>query len=186
MTKKEDCFLLVWKNEELNKIMRDENIGKLQATELDLTMNLASQEEEIVLAQQRWEADIEDNLLRFQFASVLARSPIKEDREEALLHLGYLVTSSGEYHRDALYLLAVTKYLLEDYEGGRAAAEELLRLEPDNHQAKNLFMALKYKHDKEVEKQKETQRQIAVAAGTGLLVAAVGVGLSFLLRAKRR
>ena len=77
---------------------------------------------------------MENNMLRFQFASVLARSPIKEDREEAVLHLGYLVTSSGEYHRDALYLLAVTHYLLEDYESGRACAEELLRLEPDNQQ----------------------------------------------------
>lgn len=77
---------------------------------------------------------MDNNMLRFQFASLLSRSPIRDDREEALIHLGYLVTNSGEYHRDALYLLAVTKYLLEDYENGRACAEELLRLEPDNHQ----------------------------------------------------
>lgn len=90
-------------------------------------------------AQQRWESDIDNNMLRFQFASLLSRSPIRDDREEALIHLGYLVTNSGEYHRDALYLLAVTKYLLEDYENGRACAEELLRLEPDNHQVSKLY-----------------------------------------------
>lgn len=84
---------------------------------------------------------MDDNLLRFQFASLLARSSEVEDRYEATLHLEYLVTSSSEYHRDALYLLAVTKYVLEDYDGGRACAEELCRIEPDNHQVCHVILS---------------------------------------------
>jgi tetratricopeptide (TPR) repeat protein len=77
---------------------------------------------------------MDKNLFRFQYASVLSKSRVKEDKLEALLHLEYLVSSSPEFQRDALYLMAVTKYLLEDYDAGRACAEELLRIDPDNHQ----------------------------------------------------
>lgn len=77
---------------------------------------------------------MDNDLRRFQYASVLARSCFQADRQEALIHLGFLVTSSTEYHRDALYLLTVTKYLEADYDGARGCAEELCRVDPDNIQ----------------------------------------------------
>lgn len=89
-----------------------------------------------------WEQDTENNLYRFQLASLLACSPSVENRQEAVLHLSHLASSSGEFIRDALYLLSTTKYTLGDLAGARACAEELLRLDPDNVQVSSIVIVL--------------------------------------------
>ncbi len=85
-------------------------------------------------ARSFWEQDMDNDLARFQYATALAHSAHNDDKREALLHLEYLVNNSSFYLRDCLYLLATVRYLLGDYDAARACAEELCRLEPDNHQ----------------------------------------------------
>lgn len=77
---------------------------------------------------------MDNDLLRFQYASVLAHSGHNDDLREALLHLEHLMNNSTTYFRDALYLLAVVKYLLGEYDAARSCAEELLCIDPENVQ----------------------------------------------------
>jgi tetratricopeptide (TPR) repeat protein len=84
--------------------------------------------------RQKWLGDMDNDLLRFQYSSVLAHSGETNDLREALLHLEHLVNNSRTYYRDALYLLAVVRYLLEDYDAARSCAEELLCMDPENAQ----------------------------------------------------
>ncbi len=84
--------------------------------------------------RQRWSADMDDDLLRFQYASMLSHSSEFHDWQEAVLHLEHLVNNSSNYFRDALYLLAVVRYLLGEFDAARSCAEELLCIDPDNMQ----------------------------------------------------
>ena len=77
---------------------------------------------------------MDNSLIRFQYASLLARSTVETDRREAILHLEYLINHSPEYLRDTLYILATLRFLMHEYEAARACAEELLRIDPDNEQ----------------------------------------------------
>jgi hypothetical protein len=79
---------------------------------------------------------MDNDLRRFQYACVLARSPHRHDRQESILHLEYLISNSPDYLRDSLYQLATVRYLLHDYEASRNCAEELCRIDPDNQQVK--------------------------------------------------
>ncbi|RYG96306.1 hypothetical protein EON65_54605 [archaeon] len=90
--------------------------------------------------RQQWEKDQDNQLLRFQYASVLCRSAQEQDRLEALLHLETLVMDkdSSAYMRDALYLMSVLRYVMGDYDAARSCAEELCRIDPDNPQVGKL------------------------------------------------
>lgn len=77
---------------------------------------------------------MDNHLLRFQYASLLARSQTDYDRREAILHLEHLINHSPEYLRDSLYTLATLRFILHEYDAARACAEELLRIDPDNEQ----------------------------------------------------
>jgi tetratricopeptide (TPR) repeat protein len=85
---------------------------------------------------------MDNNLLRFQYASILARSPLETDRREATLHLEYLISNDIKYLRDSLYILATLRFILHEYELARTCAEELLRIDPDNEQVSNRFFFL--------------------------------------------
>lgn len=128
---------------------------------------------------------MDNDLARFQYATALAHSSEQEDRREALLHLEYLVNHASFYLRDCLYLLATVRYLLGDYEAARTCAEELCRLEPDNYQAKNLHIAIKYKHDQVTEEKVEQDKNVSIAVGVGMGAAVLGLGLAFLLRNRK-
>lgn len=79
---------------------------------------------------------MDNNLIRFQYASLLARSNNELDKREAMIHFEYLINNDEKYLRDSLYLLATIKYILHDYEAARNCAEELCRIDPDNEQVK--------------------------------------------------
>ena len=47
--------------------------------------------------RKQWENDLDNNLVRFKYAAVLAHSPSNEDKREAILHLEFLINHSPEY-----------------------------------------------------------------------------------------
>ncbi len=77
---------------------------------------------------------MDNNLYRFQYASILAHSRKDMNRKEAVLHLEYLINNSEDYCRDSLYLLATLRYLMHEYQLAAACSEELCRIDPDNDQ----------------------------------------------------
>jgi hypothetical protein len=86
---------------------------------------------------------MDNNLFRFQYASILAHSGNDMNRKEAVLHLEYLINNSEDYCRDSLYLLATLRYLMHEYQLAAACSEELCRIDPDNDQvshSQNLSM----------------------------------------------
>lgn len=116
----------------------------------------------------------------------MCRSAHEQDRLEALLHLEQLAMAqrSSSYMRDSLYLMAVLRYVMEDYDAARGCAEELCRLDPDNPQVRNLFIAIRYKHEQAqaaAAAKKEEREQVGWAVGLGVGLAALGVGLALAL-----
>jgi tetratricopeptide (TPR) repeat protein len=146
---------------------------------------------------------------RFEYASVLSRSAVDQDLQEAALHLEHIINNNtASYFRDALYLLSIVRYSLNDMDAARSCVEELLRFEPSNpqvslclsvsyinvfsssiiitdlliDQAKNLHTAIKYRIEKQRESHRQEVEEVGVAVGLGMGLAVVGLGLAFLLR----
>eukprot|EP00981_Chlorochromonas_danica_P008044 scaffold1946_cov188-Ochromonas_danica.AAC.7 len=79
--------------------------------------------------------------------------------------------------------MAVLRYIMGEYHLARVCAEELCRIDPDNPQVKNLFIAVRYKHEKSLEAEREEQqkRDVGIAVGVGMGLAALGMGIAFAL-----
>eukprot|EP01041_Mallomonas_annulata_P005270 gene5270-10546_t len=117
---------------------------------------------------------------KFQLAMALSKSPLKEDKLEAV-HLFSEFTKKPSFMQDAFYGLSLTHYMLADYHVARQYIEELLRQNPDNTQYKDLHLAVMYKHDRQT-KTEETVATVGLAVGVGLVASA----LVFLLRPSKK
>lgn len=86
--------------------------------------------------KEKWDADRENNHIRFQYACALSKSGgihAEAEKREAIGHFDFLA-QHGVFVRDSLYNLALTEYFLADYEFARVHCEELYRQDPDNKQ----------------------------------------------------
>lgn len=130
-------------------------------------------------ARKNWELDQNNNMLRLQYAALLAQSSHSQDNAEASLHLQYLMEASYSL-RETLYYLATLYYYTESYESAMIFSEELLKLDPDSNQIKNLHKAITYKYNKSKGLQRDQQEAVLSAGlvGVGLLSLCLSIFLS--------
>lgn len=81
---------------------------------------------------------MDNNLIRFKYATILSHSKFLNDRREAIIHFEYLINQAPEYLRDSLFYLGRLRFGLKEFDAARACAEELLRIDPDNEQVSGL------------------------------------------------
>lgn len=87
----------------------------------------------------KFESDPNNDEIRFLYACALSRSGGKhseDDKRAAISHFAHLV-QNGVHIRDSLYNLALTEYVLADYEFARVHCEDLYRQDPDNKQVRD-------------------------------------------------
>mmetsp|Transcript_995 Transcript_995/g.1045 ORF Transcript_995/g.1045 Transcript_995/m.1045 type:complete len:164 (+) Transcript_995:64-555(+) len=151
----------------------------------EATINDQVEMDEIEELQKEWENDMDNNLIRFKYATILSHSKFLNDRREAIIHFEYLINQAPEYLRDSLFYLGRLRFGLKEFDAARACAEELLRIDPDNEQVKNMHIAAKHNHEKQVREKAERQQEVGIAVGVGLAVTAIAA-IGFSLLARRR
>jgi tetratricopeptide (TPR) repeat protein len=156
--------------------------GKDQAKVLDQMLEHKSTLEEIDVARKSWVDDQDNNDKRFQYATILCKSPHENDRRESVIHFEYLMLNERNYIFDGLYNLSLVYYTLKDWESARAYCETLYREQPDNPQVRSLHAAIAYKFDKDQQRKDDQANNLTIAAGVGMGIAAVGLGLLFGLK----
>ena len=110
--------------------------GKEEASKMDwILLQSVSHESLIREMEQEFMSQGESDSIRFRFASLLANSTKKSDKQMSLHHFNLLLTKNNPaLARDSLYYLCVTNYALGEYEIALDFVEHLFRQEPDNQQ----------------------------------------------------
>jgi len=124
------------------------------------------------------------NEIRFDLACALSKSKNKNDLYTAINHFKYFIDQRNQYFRDSMYHLALTYYILNEYDKTLIYCEEIYRQEPDNEQIKQLHLAAVYQHKQKTRDDSERDTAIAIAAGVG--VAALAVGVTFLFGSRKK
>jgi tetratricopeptide (TPR) repeat protein len=119
---------------------------------------------------------------KLTLSMILMRSRRETHRREAV-HLLRSILQSRAYDNyiEASYCLALTLYSLNDFDAARQICEEVLRVDPDLAQAKDLHEAIVYKftrqrHSEEMQQVGLITVGVGLAAGVGLLALLLGGG----------
>ena len=74
--------------------------------------------------------------LEFSYAGALLTSSNPHELSKAVARLEHIISQSTILRKEAMYLLCQTYYKMKHFELARTQAEELLRMDPDDDNAR--------------------------------------------------
>jgi tetratricopeptide (TPR) repeat protein len=136
---------------------------------------------QILTFQLIFQQSMNDPLLKLQFSTLLVKSKEEKDKLQGIKLFRELISQS--YHvNECLYHLSLAYYSMADFSSARASIEELLRMDPDQIQARKVHRAIIWRQEKE-----NTEVTTGVAWTIGIGVAATAALLfAKSLASKRR
>jgi tetratricopeptide (TPR) repeat protein len=156
----------------------------IQVNELQSLLSIKTPRNVINDLSIQFQNNSNNNEIRFDLACALSKSIDKNDLYAAINHFKYLIDQRNQYFRDSMYHLALTYYVLNEYDKTLNYCEEIYRQEPDNEKIKQLHLAAVYQYKQKIRDDSERETALAITAGVGVAVLAVGVTLLFGSRKK--
>lgn len=156
----------------------------IQVNELQSLLSITTPIHVINNLNIQFQNNSNNNEIRFDLACALSKSKNKNDLYAAINHFKYLIDQHNQYFRDSMYHLALTYYILNEYDKTLNYCEEIYRQEPDNEKIKQLHLASVYQYKQKKRDDSERETTFAIAAGVGVAVLAVGVSFLFGSRKK--
>lgn len=117
----------------------------------------------------------------FQYALALCKSDVASERRYGIGLNEQLIKFNYAHPNDCLYSSSIGYYLLEDFQNARRCAEAVIASQPDDANAREVFLAASQALDIE-----EQRKNVAVGSGVAALGLGIAIGVAGILIGKKR